>query len=251
MKMLSIEQELKSNSYPGRGIILGKSEDGTKAVAAYFIMGRSENSRNRVFVEEGQGIRTQAFDPSKLTDPSLIIYAPVRVLGNKTIVTNGDQTDTIYEGMDKQMIFAAVGVVIGLVVPVVIRKLDRLKDWGYMYAGAGILALVLVAVLAEVSGGAKLGFTIAGFGIQPSEFVKILFVFFVAANLIHSLEFKNIVITTALAAAHVLILVLSTDLGTALILFVVYLVMLYTATRQPLYVAAGLGGGSVAAACDQ
>ena len=103
MKMLSIEQELKSNSYPGRGIILGKSEDGTKAVAAYFIMGRSENSRNRVFVEEGQGIRTQAFDPSKLTDPSLIIYAPVRVLGNKTIVTNGDQTDTIYEGMDKQM----------------------------------------------------------------------------------------------------------------------------------------------------
>ena len=105
MKMLSIEQELKSNSYPGRGIILGKSEDGTKAVAAYFIMGRSENSRNRVFVEEGQGIRTQAFDPAKLEDPSLIIYAPVRVLGNKTIVTNGDQTDTIYEGMDRQMTF--------------------------------------------------------------------------------------------------------------------------------------------------
>ena len=68
-------------------------------------MGRSENSRNRVFVEEGQGIRTQAFDPSKLTDPSLIIYAPVRVLGNKTIVTNGDQTDTIYEGMDRQLTF--------------------------------------------------------------------------------------------------------------------------------------------------
>ena len=86
MKMLSIEQELKNNTYPGRGIILGKSEDGTEAVAAYFIMGRSENSRNRVFVEDGEGIRTQAFDPSKLTDPSLIIYAPVRVLGNKTIV---------------------------------------------------------------------------------------------------------------------------------------------------------------------
>ncbi len=68
-------------------------------------MGRSENSRNRIFVEEGEGIRTQAFDPSKLTDPSLIIYAPVRVLGNKTIITNGDQTDTIYEGMDKQMTF--------------------------------------------------------------------------------------------------------------------------------------------------
>lgn len=105
MKMLSIEQELKNNAYPGRGIILGKSKDGTKAVAAYFIMGRSENSRNRVFVEEGEGIRTQAFDPSKLTDPSLIIYAPVRVLGNKTIVTNGDQTDTIYEGMDRQLTF--------------------------------------------------------------------------------------------------------------------------------------------------
>lgn len=105
MEMLSIEQELKGNSYPGRGIIIGKSADGTKAVTAYFIMGRSENSRNRVFVEDGEGIRTQAFDESKLTDPSLIIYAPVRVLGNKTIVTNGDQTDTIYEGMDKQMTF--------------------------------------------------------------------------------------------------------------------------------------------------
>ena len=105
MNMLSIEQELKSNAYPGRGIILGKSPDGKQAVAAYFIMGRSENSRNRVFVEEGEGIRTQAYDPSKLTDPSLIIYAPVRVLGNKTIVTNGDQTDTIYEGMDKQLTF--------------------------------------------------------------------------------------------------------------------------------------------------
>ena len=74
-------------------------------MTAYFIMGRSENSRNRIFVEEGEGIRTQEFDPSKLTDPSLIIYAPVRVLGNKTIVTNGDQTDTIYEGMDHQMTF--------------------------------------------------------------------------------------------------------------------------------------------------
>ena len=105
MEMLSLEKELQSNAYPGRGIVIGKSEDGKKAVTAYFIMGRSENSRNRVFIEDGKGIRTQAFDPSKLTDPSLIIYAPVRVLGNKTIVTNGDQTDTIYEGMDKQMTF--------------------------------------------------------------------------------------------------------------------------------------------------
>ena len=78
MEMLNLEKELQSNSYPGRGIIIGRSADGTKAVTAYFIMGRSENSRNRVFVEDGEGIRTQAFDPSKLTDPSLIIYAPVR-----------------------------------------------------------------------------------------------------------------------------------------------------------------------------
>jgi len=103
--MLSLEQELRENAYPGRGIVIGKTEDGKKAAIAYFIMGRSENSRNRVFVEEGEGIRTQAFDPSKLSDPSLIIYAPVRVLGNKTIVTNGDQTDTIYELMDKQQTF--------------------------------------------------------------------------------------------------------------------------------------------------
>ena len=105
MKMLSLEQELQANAYPGRGIVIGKTPDGTKAVTAYFIMGRSENSRNRVFLEDGEWIRTQAFDPSKLSDPSLIIYAPVRVLGNKTIVTNGDQTDTIYELMDKQMTF--------------------------------------------------------------------------------------------------------------------------------------------------
>lgn len=85
--------------------MIGRSSDGTKAVTAYFIMGRSENSRNRIFVEDGEGIRTQAFDPAKLTDPSLVIYAPVRVLGNKTIVTNGDQTDTIYELMDKQQTF--------------------------------------------------------------------------------------------------------------------------------------------------
>ena len=96
MEMLSIEKELQENSYPGRGIIIGRSKDGTKAVTAYFIMGRSENSRNRIFVEDGEGIRTQAFDPSKLVDPSLIIYAPVRVLRNDTIVTNGDQTDTVY-----------------------------------------------------------------------------------------------------------------------------------------------------------
>ena len=105
MVQKSLAAELSGTSYPGRGIIIGKTPDGTKAAIAYFIMGRSENSRNRVFVEDGEGIRTQAFDPSKLEDPSLIIYAPVRVLGNKTIVTNGDQTDTIYDLMDKGLTF--------------------------------------------------------------------------------------------------------------------------------------------------
>ena len=105
MNILSLANELSNNTYPGRGIVIGKSKDGKKAVTAYFIMGRSNNSRNRVFVEEGEGIRTQAFDSSKLEDSSLIIYAPVKVLGNKTIITNGDQTDTIYEGMDKQLTF--------------------------------------------------------------------------------------------------------------------------------------------------
>lgn len=105
MEKRNLAQELAGNEYPGRGIVIGKSADGKYAVTAYFIMGRSSNSRNRVFVEDGEGIRTQAYDPSKLEDPSLIIYAPVRVLGNKTIVTNGDQTDTIYELMDKQQTF--------------------------------------------------------------------------------------------------------------------------------------------------
>ncbi len=105
MEKKIIANELSSNSYPGRGIIIGKSADSKYAVTAYFIMGRSVNSRNRVFVEDGLGIKTQAFDPAKLSDPSLIIYSPVRVLGNKTIVTNGDQTDTIYDGLDNQMTF--------------------------------------------------------------------------------------------------------------------------------------------------
>ena len=105
MNIISLSDDLKNNSYPGRGIVIGKTPDSKYAVTAYFIMGRSENSRNRVFVTDGNGIRTEAFDPSKLSDPSLIIYAPVRVLGNKTIVTNGDQTDTIYDLMNQQQTF--------------------------------------------------------------------------------------------------------------------------------------------------
>ena len=103
--MLKLDQELKNNEYPGRGIVIGRSPDGKYAVMAYFIMGRSTNSRNRIFAEEGEGIRTQAFDPSKLEDPSLVIYAPVRVLGSHTIVTNGDQTDTVYEGLTEGLSF--------------------------------------------------------------------------------------------------------------------------------------------------
>ncbi len=156
-------------------------------------------------------------------------------------------TRLTYAKAVKQFVFIMLGTVIGLIVPVLIRRLRFLKDWAKIYAGAGILSLAAVAVLGQLSDGAKLGFTIAGFGIQPSEFVKILFVFYVAASLNKSTEFKNIVITTAVAALHVLILVMSTDLGAALIMFVVYLVMLYVATRQPLYAIAGVGGGSVAA----
>ncbi len=97
MKPLDIYEELRGNRYPGRGIVIGKSPDGKKAVAAYFIMGRSVNSRNRIFVEEGQDMRTQAFDPALLSDPSLVIYFPVRMFQGGMIVTNGDQTDTIYD----------------------------------------------------------------------------------------------------------------------------------------------------------
>lgn len=100
MKLLDIKQLLNAVSYPGRGIIMGRTPDNTKAVIAYFIMGRSENSRNRVFTETPDGIQTKAFDPSKLSDPSLIIYHPVRVMDDGiTIVTNGDQTDTIRDFM--------------------------------------------------------------------------------------------------------------------------------------------------------
>lgn len=105
MKIKTVSEYLKGNTYPGRGIIIGKSDCGKYAIAAYFIMGRSENSRNRVFITDGDGIKTKAFDESKLTDPSLIIYSPVRVRDNMTIVTNGDQTDTIYDLLGKKFTF--------------------------------------------------------------------------------------------------------------------------------------------------
>ncbi len=105
MEKICLLEDVKNNTYPGRGIVVGQSEDGNHAVIAYFIMGRSENSRNRIFETEGDGIKTKAYDESKLVDPSLIIYAPVRVLGDDTIVTNGDQTDTIYAFMKEGKTF--------------------------------------------------------------------------------------------------------------------------------------------------
>lgn len=106
MKNLNLSALLRGNSYPGRGILLGRSPDGSRAVAAYFIMGRSENSRNRVFELTEDGIRTRAFDESKMTDPSLIIYHPVRVVGEDTVITNGDQTDTVRDALLEGKVFA-------------------------------------------------------------------------------------------------------------------------------------------------
>ena len=106
MENLNLNDLLAGNSYPGRGILLGRSADNRKAVMAYFIMGRSVNSRNRVFAETEDGIRTKAFDESKMTDPSLIIYHPVRTVGDTTIVANGDQSDTIRDGLLAGEVFA-------------------------------------------------------------------------------------------------------------------------------------------------
>lgn len=151
-----------------------------------------------------------------------------------------------YNKAVKQCIIAAVAGILSLFVPLIIRKAKNLAGYRKLYAIAGIVSLALVVVCGQVSDGAKLGFSIAGFGIQPSELVKILFVFFVASSLYAATEFREIVITTVLAAFHVLILVVSKDLGAALIIFVVYLVMLYVATRRPIYMFVGLLAGCVA-----
>ena len=106
MKTLDLNELLQNHPYPGRGTVLGRSADDKKAVIAYFIMGRSENSRNRVFETTEDGIRTRAYDESKMVDPSLIIYHPVRIVGDDTVVTNGDQTDTIRDGLLEGKVFA-------------------------------------------------------------------------------------------------------------------------------------------------
>ena len=152
-----------------------------------------------------------------------------------------------YNKAVKQCIIVAGAMLLSYLVPIVIQKTRRLSELKTLYALIGIVALSAVVVVGQVSGGAKLGFEIAGFGIQPSEFVKILFVFYVAASFRKSSSFKDVVWTTLVAGFHVLILVISKDLGAALIIFVVYLVMLYVATKQPLYTIVGMIAGSVAA----
>ena len=152
-----------------------------------------------------------------------------------------------YDKAAKQYLIAAAGIVLCLVIPIIIRKARFLSEWRILYGIIGIVSLAVVVVVGKVSYGAMLGFTVAGINIQPSELVKIVFVFFVASSFKRSTEFKDIVVTTAVAAFHVLILVGSKDLGAALIIFVVYLVMLYVATHQPLYILAGLGAGSAGA----
>lgn len=187
---------------------------------------------------------------------TIVLYSKLYPKASRLVVNNMCMLLTIgfimitrlqFNKAVKQSMIVAISVAVSLIIPIIIRKIRGLSELRLLYGGVGLVALAAVVVIGQVSGGAKLGFEIAGFGIQPSEFVKILFVFFVAASFYRFTEFRDIVITTIIAAFHVLILVISKDLGAALIIFVVYLVMLYVATRQPLYIVAGLGAGSAAA----
>ena len=146
-----------------------------------------------------------------------------------------------------QFTFGVMGVTFGLFVPVIIRKFKFLANWRWFYAVIGITALLIVAIFADDIGGARRGFSVAGFGVQPSEIIKILFVFFVAASLVYSTAFKNLLITSAFAGLHVIILVLSVDLGTSVTLFVVYVIMIYVATQKKLYALGGIVSGAFAA----
>ena len=144
----------------------------------------------------------------------------------------------------RQFIFATIAMIISLIVPVIIRKVRILEDLRKLYGAVGVAALLAVIIAGRRSGGAFLGFTVGPISIQPSELVKIVFVFFVASSFKKSTKFKDIVITTCVAAIHVLILVASRDLGTAVIIFMTYMMMLYVATRQPLYLLAGFSAGA-------
>lgn len=146
----------------------------------------------------------------------------------------------------KQLMIAIVAAFGTILIPFLIEKITFLDKLTYFYAGLGILSLGGVAVLGAVSYGAKLAITVGGISIQPSEFIKIVFVFFVAAILNRSIEFKNLLLATGIAALHVMILVASKDLGAGLLFFMVYVVMLYVATRKVSYLFAGLGAGALA-----
>ena len=152
-----------------------------------------------------------------------------------------------FDEATNQFLFGVLGVSFGLFVPIIIKKFKFLSRWRWVYAIIGIAALISVAIFADPEGGAMRWFNIAGFGIQPSEIVKILFVFFVAACLVYSTTIKDLFITSIFAGVHVIILVWSVDLGTSVTLFVVYLIMVYVATRNVLYTFAGIGFGAFAA----
>lgn len=152
-----------------------------------------------------------------------------------------------YDTAVRQFKLAVIAMAISLLIPYLISRLKFFRKLTWLYAILGIGMLGAVAVMGAVTKGAKLSFTVAGITIQPSEFIKIIFVFFVAAMLYESTEFAQVVKTTIFAALHVMILVLSKDLGGALIFFIAYLIMLYVATRKPMYLFAGLGAGSIAA----
>lgn len=151
-----------------------------------------------------------------------------------------------YEKAVRQFQIMIPAMLVALVVPAVIRKWKAIQNYEMAYGIAGIVLLGVVLVLSQTTYGANLSFTVAGITVQPSEFVKILFVFYVAGRFAKSTDFKDVAVTTVLAAVHVLILVASTDLGGALLLFVTYLVMLYVATEKPLYCFAGIGAGALA-----
>ena len=187
---------------------------------------------------------------------TLIFFRNLYPRASKLIINNMCMLITIgfiiltrlsYDQSTKQFKILAAGTVISLLVPVIIRKMKILTKWAWIYAILGIGLLGAVAVIATSTYGAKLSLTIGGIALQPSEFVKIIFVFFVAGMLAKSTEFKNVVVTTVLAAIHVLILVVSKDLGSALIFFITYLVMLYVATKDWRYLVAGLAAGVLAA----
>ena len=187
---------------------------------------------------------------------ALVFFRNLYPRASKLIINNMCMLITIgfimltrlsYDQSTKQFTILAVGTVIALIIPVIIRKMRILTKWAWVYAVLGIGLLGVVAVIARSTYGAKLSLSVGGITLQPSEFVKILFVFFAAGMLAKSIEFKNIVITTGLAAFHVLILVISTDLGSALIFFITYLMMLYVATKDIRYLLAGFAAGALAA----